>query len=260
MNEPPEITLCGRFFHKADDFNVKYNCDINVLHIYEYSGIMRIDSEQICFCPGDITITPIGTTSTYKFAKSGMHHCIHFKANKSKNDMFPLELHIPSEYIEPSASDNIKKAIETLNCPASSCQKKINASLSSAMLLQSLLMLNSKASQTHVNTDKIADFLSLIDSRLTENLTIPQLAAEIGLSQNYLASMFKKRMNMTIKQYILTRKMARAKYLLSSTQMQVKAIANEIGIDDNQYFNRKFTQTVGVSPLRFRQNSIQNKK
>jgi AraC-like DNA-binding protein len=61
-------------------------------------------------------------------------------------------------------------------------------------------------------------------------------------------------MGKTIKQYILERKMARSKYLLRSTRMQVKAIAREVGIDDQQYFNRKFTQSQGLTPLEYRRS------
>jgi len=132
LKELPQIVVCGRFFHKANNFKVRYTCDINALHIYEYNGVMRIGSRQFVFQAGDITITPIGSTSTYKFNKSGLHYCIHFAGGKLSEDLFSVQLHTPAQKIAPPAGELIKKAIRIYNCPADPSQKEINSSKSSS--------------------------------------------------------------------------------------------------------------------------------
>ena len=253
IGELPQIVLCGRFYHQADDFRVKYTCDINALHIYEYDGIIKIGPQQFNFKAGDITVTPIGQTSTYKFSTSGLHYCIHFKPHTSTGLTCPIDLHIPARRITPPADHQIKRAIQIYNCPAADTQRQINHSIASAMLLEALLTLQNQSIKTdQEQTDNIEQLLAIIDSRLGGNPTVPQLAQTVGLSQNYLAAIFKKNTGMTIKQFILTRKMARARYLLESTNLQIKAIGREVGIEDEQYFNKKFREIEGISPLKFR--------
>ncbi len=254
IGELPQIVLCGRFYHHADDFKVKYTCDINALHIYDYDGTIKIGSQQFNFKAGDITITPMGQTSTYKFPASGLHYCIHFSRCKADTQLYPVNLHIQARDITPPADHQIKKAIKIYNCPATDSQRQINRSIASAMLLEALLTLQSCDIKTdnQEKSDNIERLLAIIDSRLGGNPTIPQLAQTMGLSQNYLAAVFKKRTGITIKQFILERKMARARYLLESTNMQIKAIARDVGIEDEQYFNKKFRSVEGVSPLKFR--------
>ncbi len=252
--ELPQIVLCGRFYHQADDFRVKYTCDINALHIYDYDGTIKIGSQQFNFKAGDITITPMGQTSTYKFAQSGLHYCIHFKRHATQGESCPIDLHIPTRRITPPADRQIKRAIQIYNCPTGSIQRQINHSIAAAMLLEALLTLQNRSAHNdnQEQSDNIERLLAVIDSRLGSNPTVPQLAETVGLSQNYLAAIFKKSTGTTIKQFILARKMARARYLLESTNLQIKAIAREVGIEDEQYFNKKFRSVEGISPQKFR--------
>ena len=54
-------------------------------------------------------------------------------------------------------------------------------------------------SETAVN--RAADFLN---TRFTDELSVPDLADHVGLTQNYLAQRFKLRFGMTMPRYLLT--------------------------------------------------------
>lgn len=98
------------------------------------------------------------------------------------------------------------------------------------------------------------DALAYIDTHLCASLTIHEIANALFVSQNLLQKQFREDLNKPIGQYVDDRLMARAEqYLLRETE-SIKEISDRLGFCDQFYFSRKFTQTHGISPLRFRQS------
>ena len=83
-------------------------------------------------------------------------------------------------------------------------------------------------------------------------LTVPSIAREVGLSQNYLARFFRKRYGMTIPRYLLVRRIDLARHLLLTSDDLVKQIAGRVGLPDPQYFNKQFRRLTGSNPSDFR--------
>jgi transcriptional regulator GlxA family with amidase domain len=88
--------------------------------------------------------------------------------------------------------------------------------------------------------------------RLEEPLSIPDLAAEVDLTQNYLARIFRVRYGMTMPRFLLTCRMDHAKHLLAHTAIPVSNVAARAGMPDVQHFNKQFRKLVGISPSAYR--------
>jgi len=99
----------------------------------------------------------------------------------------------------------------------------------------------------------------IIEQRLRERITAAELARDLGVSQDYLASQFRQRFGMTLQRYLLSRRIEMARNLLLSTDLPIKAIGWECGISDQQYFNKQFRRICGVSPSQFREAGIGRK-
>ncbi len=97
-----------------------------------------------------------------------------------------------------------------------------------------------------------------IDADISENLSSSSLAKKHGISLGYLSSAFRKETGKTVSEYICERRMEYARYLLSSTKLQVQTVALHCGILDVQYFSKIFKRFVGKTPTEYR-NSIKNK-
>lgn len=91
-----------------------------------------------------------------------------------------------------------------------------------------------------------------LDAHIGELVTIPELAAHIYRSPDYLIKHFKKETGITPYQYLLKRKISIAKKLLQDTVLTVKEVAGQLGYEDPQYFSGLFKKETGLPPGRFR--------
>ena len=94
----------------------------------------------------------------------------------------------------------------------------------------------------------------MIENNIEERLSIPEIASEAGLSQNYLARLFKEHFGLTMEGYLIQKRIALATYLLQNTDMQIKGIGIRVGIPDAQYFNKTFRKHTGKTPTKVRKN------
>ena len=101
--------------------------------------------------------------------------------------------------------------------------------------------------------------------KLSENdeLSVSEIAEEIGVSKYYMTHLFKKTTGITITDYRNENKISRAKKLLINSNMKITDIAHECGFGNASYFSEVFTSSEKVSPSRYRQllkNSRENDK
>ena len=92
----------------------------------------------------------------------------------------------------------------------------------------------------------------ILNTRFNGELSVPDLADEVAMTQNYLARRFKRRFGMTIPRYLLTVRMQHAQLLLSTTNLPIGRIAHRVGMPDRQHFNKQFRRSAGASPSAFR--------
>ena len=95
--------------------------------------------------------------------------------------------------------------------------------------------------------------LSYIDKHLSARLTIEEIASALFLSKLALQKKFREDLGKPIGKYIDDCLMARAERELLDPTHSIKEISDILGFCDQFYFSRKFTQTHGISPRKFRQ-------
>lgn len=85
-----------------------------------------------------------------------------------------------------------------------------------------------------------------------ENFTISNLAKETGLSPSYFQVLYKQAFHTTCISDMIYTKIASAKELLLSTNLQVREIAAELGYNEVYHFIRQFKKHTGFTPNTFR--------
>lgn len=95
----------------------------------------------------------------------------------------------------------------------------------------------------------------LIDEDLSADLRLTPIADKIGVSREYLSSLFKKEVGKPLTEYIRGKRMNRAAALLRTTGLQVQTVALHCGIEDVQYFSKLFKKQFGLSPKEYRENA-----
>jgi AraC-like DNA-binding protein len=94
----------------------------------------------------------------------------------------------------------------------------------------------------------LAEVFSVIDRRLGEPLSLRDVANELGITPGHLTTVVRRRTGRTVQEWIIERRMAEARGLLSDTDLSVAEIARRVGISDPGYFSRQFRRTHGTSP------------
>ncbi len=97
--------------------------------------------------------------------------------------------------------------------------------------------------------NKARDF---IEMNYSKPLTLEKISNEASISRFHFLRLFKEVFGETPYQYISTRRIRKAVSLLTSSDMPVTEICNEIGFDSLSSFSWLFKQKLGLSPESFR--------
>ena len=73
------------------------------------------------------------------------------------------------------------------------------------------------------------------------------------MTPNYLSRLFKRVTGEGCNEYIVRKRIERAKSLLSTTTLKVGEISIMVGYHDMNYFSLAFKKHIGVSPVRYRE-------
>ena len=99
--------------------------------------------------------------------------------------------------------------------------------------------------------------LRYIDSHLYEKITLADLAQETGRTTVYISSRFKKELNMTLSDYVLSKKIEEAKHLLLFTDYSFQEISTLLNFTSQSHFTQRFKQIAKQTPKEFRQTNFQ---
>ena len=95
----------------------------------------------------------------------------------------------------------------------------------------------------------------IIDSDISAELSLNNLAKKQNISSGYLATIFKKETGKTVSEYIKDKRIAHAMRLLDTTHLQIQTVALHCGIMDVQYFSKIFKNKVGKTPKEYREDA-----
>lgn len=89
---------------------------------------------------------------------------------------------------------------------------------------------------------------------LSDPVTVPELAALVGLSTSHLQAIFRRAVGTGPVAYLRSLRMARARELLLMTRLAVGEVARRVGYRDQFYFSRHFAAAHGCSPTEYREH------
>src|SRR4051812_31334357 len=89
----------------------------------------------------------------------------------------------------------------------------------------------------------------LIDSSFDRPLNLNTLSSEACFSRYHFIRLFKRAFNRTPHQYLVEKRIERAKELLASSRLSVTDVCFEIGFQSLGSFSTLFHKRVGASPL-----------
>lgn len=156
----------------------------------------------------------------------------------------------------PSSPAEIVQMLDSL---LSGCAEE--ARLSEAQCSQLIhrilcLLLLDESAESHADSDRIAQAIRYMNRHLFEPIGVQEVADSVSLSASHFSRQFKARTGYSPYEYIVLRRIDRAKYMLSSTELSVKEIAYATGYNSEENFIHSFRKNVGIAPGLFRKYPV----
>lgn len=120
-----------------------------------------------------------------------------------------------------------------------------------------LLKLNDIAKESKRVMNKAKGIIEEAKQKIQEEFGDPdigleKIAAEVGLTQTYFSSLFKKETGMSFVEYLTDTRMKEAMRLLKETSEKIYVVAQKVGYLESGYFSHVFKKKYGMSPIQCR--------
>ncbi len=112
-------------------------------------------------------------------------------------------------------------------------------------------------SQFIVRTDYVEAAKRYVESHILERVTVQDVATAIGITPNYLSSLFKRQLRQNFIDYVNATKVKHACMLLRGGQHLVYEISHMLGYDNAYYFTKVFKRYMGVTPTEYQNLAAQ---
>lgn len=123
-------------------------------------------------------------------------------------------------------------------------------------LIRNLNYVSDYDSPVPAHTKAIKNVIAYIDQNLDKPLSLEAISVIAKMSPNYFCTVFKQINNITIFDYIISKRcdMA-AQLLLSNPELNVIEVAERCGFNNSANFNKSFKKRIGITPSQYRRSS-----
>jgi len=218
-------------------------------------GRLHHHGQDIILCPGNLYLIPAGTVFSYACEKCLDQHWIHFTATLPGGLPF-FELVDPEYVVKPDDSRTgwMFERIETLiddHRPRAELEK---TGILFLLLASFLGNANREViAQRRKAYLRFRDTLKYIDTHLSESLRIATIARVAHLERTYFSRIFRQCLGIKPVEYIMRRRVERAKQRLWGTDEPLRIIAESLGFTDAFHFSKCFKRLTGITPTAFRE-------
>jgi AraC family transcriptional regulator len=105
--------------------------------------------------------------------------------------------------------------------------------------------------EDHSCSRAVRQALEHINEHFTTDLSLGDIAKVAGLSPFHFTRVFKRQVGLSPYQFLLQRRIDRAKQLLLRQDRTIAAVALEVGFYDQSHFTNHFRRICGVTPRKF---------
>lgn len=105
---------------------------------------------------------------------------------------------------------------------------------------------------------RIGSLVEQILEDLSKPISVSVLSRSANVSIDYFYKLFKKHTGQSPNQFVRHHRLERAKELLETSNLRVKEIAAQVGIQDLSHFVRDFKSKYGYKPNEYRQLHWEN--
>lgn len=113
-------------------------------------------------------------------------------------------------------------------------------------------------SNSRLTSHQLRRVKDYIEAHLVENITLPELAAYADVSTSHFGRWFKASLGAAPHQYVIQRRLERARQLLTQPDMTIAKAAQQVGFYDQSHLIRHFKRAYGAAPQAVRLKTMDN--
>jgi len=129
-----------------------------------------------------------------------------------------------------------------------------NSYLAQLLVFTNIVFQQANGTPANIMPPLVRHTMEYIDKHLTQEISLDRLAAAFHMNGTYISRRFKQHTGLTLRSYILGRRIALAKTFLSGG-LTVTEACYQSGFSDYANFIRSFTKIVGISPGKYAKKS-----
>ncbi len=99
---------------------------------------------------------------------------------------------------------------------------------------------------------RLSRVIEYIEANLDREIALTALAQTAGMSAHYFSELFKQSVHVSPHQFVLRRRIDRARRLLNNARVSIFEAAIRSGFSDQSHFTKMFRRIVGVTPTAYR--------
>lgn len=247
-------------FHLHDDYEIFLFLSGGVRYFIEKNSYDLVPGDILLMRPGEIHKATFTTNETYERivcnfsmelvamfsdVEGSLAHCYKNRPHGEKNRLNSTE----DEKTELIAFFEKMIILNTYHQPW-------NAQLMIAVFLEAMVKINrifadeTRHSVNHLQHRKLKPILEYIDANLEDNLSLETLEKRFYITGSYLCQIFKQTTGSTLHEYIIYKRISRAKQLLLKGDSAANA-SFKCGFSDYSNFVRAFRKVTGYSPREY---------
>lgn len=100
---------------------------------------------------------------------------------------------------------------------------------------------------------RLRQVLSYIEDNLNQDMSLGEIAAVAGVSVSHFKTLFRESVGLPVHQYVIRRRVERARMLLAEGKLSISQIAFETGFAHQSHMARHMRRVLGVSPKALRE-------
>lgn len=259
-------TRCGHYFcdsrysfsHRSE-IAMEGDHNRNIMLFLVQSGAMELELSDVPVLAGAGQAVLFDCQEPYQYAASDGLEFTWLLFNGANVRTFYhriLQAHGGRPCFAPEAAAAIGQLLGSLlsNCAAD--ERPSEAACSQLIHRLLCLLLLDETEQRPDEGDCIAQSIRFMNRHLFQPIGVQEVADAVNLSPSHFSRRFKARTGYSPYEYIVLRRIDRAKYLLASTDKSIKEIAFATGYNSEENFIHSFQKNVGISPSLFRKYPI----
>ena len=222
-------------------------------------GVFRADAQEAHDVEeyGEIDLLPAGSLGIWQVEKSAATLRFRFAPAQLRSIAGRMGLNpdtvelLPQARVRDTQIEHIAAAIAHAMNGDASVERSYGGSLGTALLARVITRFGATKpakSKSGLSKKQLQAIFDHIESHIDRQLSSTELAAVIGLSTPYFRILFQRTLGLPVHQYVIQRRVEKAKVLLQQGRA-ISQAAGDAGFADQSHLARSMRRVIGMLPL-----------